>query len=191
MRHAVPALALGIAVALHTPAASAQRQHQPEFFSAEFLRDPGGGQFAIGEDVLVNERLRAGELLVGELAILEPHPTKAWPGAGVALNIYDNKDDRVFRIFFVDVPGEDTLRFGGSASQAMRTDSATLRTRQLLAQRGDTVVFRLRLNKANQLSVSVEAETRVIDLGFTPHSLEVEIFCGKAVVRFGDYIALS
>jgi hypothetical protein len=191
MRRVLSVIALSVAVAVAPSGARAQREHQPEFFNSEFLRDPGGDRFAIGEDVLVNERLRAGELLAGELAILEPHPTKRRPGAGVAFNIYDAKDDRVFRIFFVDVPGEGTLRFGGWAAHSQRTGPAKIVTRHLSAQRGDTVGFRLRLNKANQLYVSVEAETMAVDLGFTPAGIEVEIFCGKSVVRFGDFPSVS
>jgi hypothetical protein len=191
MRYVLPILALGVAVAVWPLGASAQRHSKPEFFNSEFLRDVDGGHFAIGEDVLVNERLRAGELLVGELAIIEPRPTKTRPGAGVAFNIFDANDDRVFRIFFVDAPGEDGLRFGGWATPSARTGSTTIVTRQLSARPGDTVGFKLKLNKANQLSISVGAETAVIDLGFAPVSLEVEIFCGKAVVRLGDFPALS
>lgn len=182
-------LALLAAGAVAPLAAWAQREFTPEIFKSEVRANPGPGQYSIAESVQVNERLRTGKVQYGELAILEPHPTQKRAGAGVAFNIYDDQDRLMVRLAFADVVGRDTLTFGAMGPRSAVLDQSI--KSPLSARRGDTVRFRLLVNDANRLSVSIEGRTEHIDLGRRPASLEVEIFCAKAFVRFDEFDAVA
>jgi hypothetical protein len=190
MVRVLTALALVAAGLLVAPAASAQMHPEPEAFDSLFLRNPGGGEYAIGEDLKLDERLRAGAVLFGEISIVEPHRTMEHAGSGVALNIYDAARQQLARIVFVDVVGRETLGFSAEAVRRP-TGFELVDVRHLSARHDNIVGFTLQVDKSNRLTVTVERQTVLIELGFVADIIEVEIFCGKGWARFGDPPGLS
>lgn len=184
---------LGMLSAMLPPTAFAQSCSDPVPFRRLLEYDAPGGYYYMGEDAEISRLFRDGSPIAADFKTVKPHRTKEF-GSGVAFWFCDAREQRVVRVAFGDLEGEDTVRltvfnFIVDDKPDGKPNIVLKQPLSLAKARAGRVKFQK--GATGRLMIEVDEQTFSIDPGFEMQGVLVQIYCADGWARFveGDLVS--